>query len=101
MAFAEIALGQIKSLRLTAVPRNYEIWYVYATGSNPALNKIVNEVTLVGSRCGRFEPALDLLASGRVDVAPMISRRMPLSSGADALAAAAEPGVLKVVLTPD
>jgi len=44
MAFAEIALGQIKSLRLTAVPRNYEIWYVYATGSNPALNKIVNEV---------------------------------------------------------
>jgi diguanylate cyclase len=43
MAFAEIALGQIKSLRLTAVPRNYEIWYVYATGNNAALNKIVNE----------------------------------------------------------
>ena len=32
MAFAEVALGQIKSLRQTAVPRNYEIWYVYATG---------------------------------------------------------------------
>ena len=43
MAFAEVALGQIRSLRQTAVPRNYEIWYVYATGYNPALNKIINE----------------------------------------------------------
>src|ERR1700752_989101 len=43
MAFAEVALGQIRSLRQTAVPRNYEIWYVYATGYNPPLNKIINE----------------------------------------------------------
>jgi len=43
MAFAEVALGQIRSLRQTAVPRNYEIWYVYATGYNASLNKIVNE----------------------------------------------------------
>src|SRR5436305_3507837 len=43
MAFADVALGQIKSLRQTAVPRNYEIWYVYATGYNAALNKIINE----------------------------------------------------------
>jgi diguanylate cyclase len=43
MAFAELALGQIRSLRQTAVPRNYEIWYVYATGYNSALNKIINE----------------------------------------------------------
>ena len=43
MAFAEIALGQIKSLRQTAIPRNYEIWYVYATGYNAPLNKIINE----------------------------------------------------------
>src|SRR5581483_6773490 len=43
MAFAEVALGQIRSLRQTAVPRNYEIWYVYATGYNAALNKIINE----------------------------------------------------------
>jgi len=43
MAFAEVALGQIRSLRQTAVPRNYEIWYVYATGYNPTLNKIINE----------------------------------------------------------
>jgi len=43
MAFAEIALGQIRSLRQTAIPRNYEIWYVYATGFNPSLNKVINE----------------------------------------------------------
>src|ERR1700729_2918135 len=43
MAFAEVALGQIKSLRQTAVPRNYEIWYVYAAGYNLPLNNIINE----------------------------------------------------------
>jgi diguanylate cyclase len=43
MAFAEVALGQIRSLHQTAVPRNYEIWYVYATGYNAPLNKIINE----------------------------------------------------------
>jgi diguanylate cyclase len=43
MAFAEVALGQIRSLRQAAIPRNYEIWYVYATGYNPAFNKVINE----------------------------------------------------------
>lgn len=43
MAYAEVALGQIRSLRQTAIPRNYEIWYVYATGYNAPLNKIINE----------------------------------------------------------
>jgi diguanylate cyclase len=54
MAFAEIALGQIKSLRQTAVPRNYEIWYVYATGYNAPLNKIINETL---ARCGKLTEA--------------------------------------------
>ena len=43
MAFADLALGQIKSLRQPAIPRNYEIWYVYATGYNPQLNQIIHE----------------------------------------------------------
>ncbi|MGN6308467.1 MAG: GGDEF domain-containing protein [Xanthobacteraceae bacterium] len=43
IALAEIALGQIKSLKQLALPRNYEIWYVYATGANPALNKAIDE----------------------------------------------------------
>jgi diguanylate cyclase len=43
MAFAEIALGQLKALRQPATPRNYEIWYTYATGYSPSLNQTVNE----------------------------------------------------------
>lgn len=59
---------------------------------------IVNEITLVGSRCGRFEPALNLLASGRVNVAPMIADRYPLERAKEAFDRAAERGVLKVLL---
>jgi diguanylate cyclase len=44
LAFAEIALGQIKALRQTAAPRNYEVWYTYATGYNPSLNQTINEI---------------------------------------------------------
>jgi diguanylate cyclase len=44
MAFAEIAFGQIKALRQPATPRNYEIWYCYATGYHPSLNETVNEI---------------------------------------------------------
>jgi len=44
MAFAEIALGQIRALRQPATPRHFEIWYNYATGYNPALNQTINEM---------------------------------------------------------
>src|SRR5215470_6199491 len=43
LAFAEIALGQMKALRQPAYPRNYEVWYAYATGYNPSLNQSINE----------------------------------------------------------
>jgi diguanylate cyclase len=42
-AFAEVALEQIRALAQPASPRNYEIWYNYATGYNPALNRTINE----------------------------------------------------------
>jgi diguanylate cyclase len=42
LAFAEIALGQIRALHLTAEPRNYEVWYHYATGYHPSLNRAIN-----------------------------------------------------------
>jgi threonine dehydrogenase-like Zn-dependent dehydrogenase len=61
---------------------------------------IVNEVTLVGSRCGRFEPAIRLLASGKVDVTPMISAEFPLDRAPEAFQNAAAKGVLKVLLRP-
>jgi len=59
---------------------------------------IVNEITLVGSRCGRFEPALELLASGRVHVGEMISERFALGRAREAFRRAQQKGVLKVLL---
>ncbi len=61
---------------------------------------VVNEVTLVGSRCGRFGPALKLLSSGKVRVDNMISDRFPLSQAPRAFDRAAAKGVLKVLLDP-
>lgn len=61
---------------------------------------IVHEITLVGSRCGRFEPALRLLKSGKVRVAPMIHDTFSLKDAPRAFDRAAERGVLKVLLTP-
>jgi alcohol dehydrogenase len=59
---------------------------------------IVNEITLVGSRCGRFEPALRLLAQRKVRVDAMISEVLPLKSAPKAFRDAAKSGVLKVLL---
>ncbi len=59
---------------------------------------VIDEVTLVGSRCGPFDRALQGLESGEVDVRPLLSDRFDLSSGMDALARAQAPGVLKVLL---
>ncbi len=61
---------------------------------------VVNEITLVGSRCGRFEPALALLGRGAVRVEEMISDTFPLAEAPRAFARAAERGVLKVLLRP-
>jgi threonine dehydrogenase-like Zn-dependent dehydrogenase len=59
---------------------------------------IVNELTLVGSRCGRFEPALRLLRSGKVRVDQMISEVLPLDEAPRAFDVAERKGVLKVLL---
>jgi threonine dehydrogenase-like Zn-dependent dehydrogenase len=61
---------------------------------------IVDELTLVGSRCGRIEPAIALLRAGRVKTAALISAEFRLEKTADAFAEAATRGVLKVLLRP-
>ena len=61
---------------------------------------IVNEITLVGSRCGRFEAALPLLSAGKIQVGSMISDELPLHQAPKAFAEAAKKGVLKVLLKP-
>jgi threonine dehydrogenase-like Zn-dependent dehydrogenase len=59
---------------------------------------VVNEVSVIGSRCGRFETALRLLESGGVDVESLIAREYPLAEGVEAMAEAQRPGTLKVLL---
>jgi threonine dehydrogenase-like Zn-dependent dehydrogenase len=61
---------------------------------------VVDEVSLVGSRCGPFAPALDLLVSGRIDVGPLIQARYPLTDAIAAFDHAARPGVMKVLIDP-
>jgi threonine dehydrogenase-like Zn-dependent dehydrogenase len=61
---------------------------------------VVDEVTLIGSRCGSFEPALGLLAEGKVDPRPLIEALVPLDEGIRGLELAGKPGVLKVLLKP-
>lgn len=61
---------------------------------------IVNEITLVGSRCGRFEPALKLLAANKVHVGDMISDSIRMDYAPLAFERASQRGVLKVLLHP-
>jgi threonine dehydrogenase-like Zn-dependent dehydrogenase len=59
---------------------------------------IVDEITLVGSRCGRFEPAIELLRTRKVNVGGMIAAEYPLEQAPEAFAVAGRSGVLKVLL---
>jgi alcohol dehydrogenase len=68
-------------------------------GANPT-DFVVQEWTLVGSRCGPFAPALRLLRRGLIQTAPLIEATYPLSEGLAALEHAARPGALKVLLRP-
>jgi alcohol dehydrogenase len=97
------ATGSPEGMR-TAVsmtrPRGTVILKSTVHGMTPvdAAPVIVNEITLVGSRCGRFEAALRVLPKLKLDA--MVNDRFPLASAAEAFRRAAEPGVLKVLLFP-
>ena len=62
---------------------------------------VIDEINVVGSRCGPFREALAALAEKSVDVTGLISRRMRLENGVEAMDYAGRPGVLKVLLTID
>jgi 2-desacetyl-2-hydroxyethyl bacteriochlorophyllide A dehydrogenase len=61
---------------------------------------VVDEITIVGSRCGPFAPALGLLERAEVDPLPLIARRYPLAQAVEAMEEAARPGTMKVLLRP-
>ena len=65
-----------------------------------AARLVVDEISVIGSRCGRFAPALDLLKRNAVDVESLISEEHPLTNGIHAMERAAGHGVLKVLLKP-
>jgi threonine dehydrogenase-like Zn-dependent dehydrogenase len=62
---------------------------------------VIDEIKVVGSRCGPFKDAIRALAEKSVDVTSLISRRMRLEQGVEAFDAANRPGVIKVLLTID
>jgi len=59
---------------------------------------VINEVTVIGSRCGLFPPAIEALAEKSVSVTPMIEKVYPLADGLEAVAHAGRAGTLKVLL---
>jgi len=69
-------------------------------GATPvdAARVVVDEIHVVGSRCGRFAPALALLERGAVDVASLVTDVLPLDRGVEAMDRARAPGVMKVLL---
>jgi threonine dehydrogenase-like Zn-dependent dehydrogenase len=60
---------------------------------------VIDEISVVGSRCGPFREAIAALAEKRVDVTSLIHRRMKLEQGVEAMALAGRPGVLKVIIS--
>ena len=101
--FVVDATGSSEGLRAAVsmcVPRGTVIMKstVHGLVSIDMAPAIVNEITLVGSRCGRFEAALPLLSAGKIQVGAMISEEFPLNQAPDAFATAAKKGVLKVLL---
>lgn len=65
-----------------------------------AARVVVDEISIVGSRCGRFTPALDLLKKTAIEVDSLISEEYPLSNAVHAMRRAAARGVIKVLLRP-
>ncbi|GIK56146.1 MAG: alcohol dehydrogenase catalytic domain-containing protein [Chloroflexi bacterium] len=95
------AAGFAQALRLVRPLGTLIFKSTYAGDSRLNLTKlVVGEITVVGSRCGPFAPALRLLAQDAVNVGALIDAEYPLAEGLAAMAHAAQPGVRKVLLRP-
>ena len=60
---------------------------------------VIDEIAVIGSRCGPFREAIRALVEKEIDITSLIHRRMRLDQGVEAMRIAASPGVLKVILT--
>jgi len=61
---------------------------------------VINEITVVGSRCGPFAPALEALEERSVSLTPLIEKVYPLTEGIEAVAHSGKPGARKILLRP-
>ena len=61
---------------------------------------MINEINVIGSRCGLFPDALDALATKRISVTPLIDKIYSLNDGPSAMYHAAQPGAKKILLRP-
>jgi diguanylate cyclase len=78
IAIAEVALRHIKALRLPALPRNFEIWFVFASGQNPSLNQTLNDIL---ARNGTITSAdLDAVYDSYISVSRLADKTDQLGS---------------------
>ena len=91
--------GLARALELVR-PEGTIVLKTTVAGSTPVrfAEPVINEVRILGSRCGPFRPALEALGLGTVEVRPMISECYDLLDGVQAMTRAEDPGVMKVLL---
>ena len=93
--------GFLDSMKIVKPKGNVLLKSTIASKENIDLTPaVVNEITLVGSRCGPFRPAINALASGIISVDGLIDSEYPLEKFQEALNHAKESNTLKVVLKP-
>jgi len=93
--------GLAEAIRLTRPLGRIALKSTFAGDAQVAMSAVVvKELTLVGSRCGSMPVALRLLATGHLNYDRFVAAEYPLHEGQRAFAHAAEPGALKVLLTP-
>jgi threonine dehydrogenase-like Zn-dependent dehydrogenase len=91
--------GLLRALELVRPRGTIVLKSTAAAGANLNLAPaVVNEINILGSRCGRMSPALDALAAGRLDPRPLISGIFPLDDGLQALEAAGKTSNLKILI---
>lgn len=93
--------GLAESLRLVRPLGTLVLKSTFQGAATVDLTKlVVGEIRVVGSRCGPFPPALELLRRGAVEVGALIDGRYPLARALDGLEHAGRPGVRKILLEP-
>lgn len=93
------ATGFLDACRLVR-PRGTIVLKTTVSGNNgPNLAPVViDEIQVIGSRCGPFPPAIEALSQRLIEVESLITGRFPLEQGSEALAQAKRPGQMKVLL---